>query len=108
MTFIKHDQDKPRFDLIPPNALNEVAKVLTYGARKYDDENWHRTTSQRRYFAAAMRHMWAWLAGSDGDPETGISHLAHAACCLLFMIELQGIKPDSDDRSDAYRVEGKQ
>jgi hypothetical protein len=101
--FQKFDQEKPRFDLVPPNALAEVARVLTYGAGKYDDENWHKCDSQRRYFAAAMRHMWAWLAGSDDDPETDISHLAHAICCLLFMLELHYIRPETDDRSEVYR-----
>ena len=31
---IKYDGDKPRYELIPPHALEEMVKVLTIGAKK--------------------------------------------------------------------------
>jgi hypothetical protein len=96
--FKKYDQDKLRYDLLPTKPLEEVVGVLTYGASKYDAENWHKCKSQRRYFAAAMRHAWAWFAGETNDPESGYHHLAHAVCCLLFLIALPDIRPESDDR----------
>lgn len=84
----KDDQGKPRYDLIPPEALHQVVLVLTSGANRYGDDNWrHVTGLRRRYFAAAMRHLWAWWRGEDTDPDSGLSHLAHAACCVLFLLE---------------------
>jgi len=84
----KDDAEKPRFDLVPPRALTAVARVLTLGARKYAPDNWRRVEGRReRYFAAAMRHLWAWWTGEDRDAETGESHLAHAACCVLFLLD---------------------
>ena len=84
----KFDGGKPRFGLIPPNALLEVVDVLTYGAQKYDDENWKKVPdSKRRYFDAAQRHLWAWKSGEQNDQETGKNHLAHALCCLMFLYE---------------------
>ena len=31
----KEDQSKPRMELLPPDALIEIAKVMTYGSSKY-------------------------------------------------------------------------
>ena len=88
---IKFDGEKARYDLIPENALDEVVEVLTYGANKYAPDNWkHVPEWKRRYFAAAQRHIWAWKRGESIDSETGISHLAHAICCLMFMMEREG------------------
>lgn len=85
---VKYDGEKPRYDLIPPLALDEIVRALTYGAQKYDDDNWRLVEDgRRRYFAAMMRHAWAYWRGEVYDPETGIHHLAHAACNLLFILD---------------------
>lgn len=87
---IKHDYGKPRYDLIPPIPLETIARVLTFGAEKYSDDNWRKPgLTYRRYFSAAMRHLWAWWRKEDTDPETGLNHLAHAACCILFLMQYQ-------------------
>ncbi len=99
----KDDQSKNRFDLLPFAALEEIAKVLTFGARKYDDENWRKVPNlRRRYFGAFLRHATAWRLGELTDPETGCHHLAHAACCLLFILsEELGHDPDFDGPTQA-------
>lgn len=87
---LKHDQDKARWDLLPWRATEEVVEVVTVGARKYAPDNWRRVKGWRwRYFAAAIRHIVAWWRGEKRDPETGRHHLAHAACCILFILELE-------------------
>jgi len=84
----KHDQGKPQWDLVPWAAQGEVVEVLTFGADKYGPENWRQVdNSRRRYFAAALRHTIAWFKGEKRDPESGLHHLAHAICCLLFLLE---------------------
>lgn len=86
---VKFDEDKPDYSLIPPNALEEVVKALTYGAKKYDRDNWKKVKyALPRYFAAAQRHIWQIQKGEKFDSETGIHHMAHAICCLMFFIEL--------------------
>jgi hypothetical protein len=83
----KDDQDKARWDLLPWDAAEQVVEVLTFGARKYAPDNWrHVPEPQNRYFAAAMRHLVAWRNGQQDDPETGLPHLAHATCCLMFLL----------------------
>jgi hypothetical protein len=84
----KFDTGKMLYDLIPPHALEEMVKVLTIGAQKYAPDNWRLVPdANRRYFAAAQRHLWAWKRGEIKDPETGVHHLAHAACNLFFLYE---------------------
>lgn len=90
--------EKTRFDLLPFAAVGEIADVLAYGANKYEANNWARGTAWGRYFAALCRHLFAWWGGEDKDPETGFSHLAHAGCCLLFLMEYQRNNWGTDDR----------
>jgi hypothetical protein len=94
----KDDQDKTRWDLLPPDALEEIAKVLTFGANKYNDRNWEKGMKWHRPFGALMRHMWAWWRGAGPDEETGLSHLAHAGCCLLFLLSYELRATGEDDR----------
>ena len=90
MTGIKYDSAKPKMNLLPPKAIVEVAKVLTFGAEKYDAENWRKLDDlQNRYTAGALRHIFAHMDGERLDPETGLSHMAHALCCLLFKLEIE-------------------
>lgn len=85
----KFDGGKLQYGLLPPSALKDVVKVLTFGAEKYEPDNWKRVPdANRRYFDAAMRHLWAYKEGEVYDSETNVSHLAHAVCCILFMNEL--------------------
>ncbi len=85
----KDDTEKLRYDLIPPNAQAAMVRVLGFGAAKYGDFNWSKVEdARRRYFAAMMRHAWAWWNGEKADPDTGESHLAHALCCAMFLLEM--------------------
>jgi len=86
----KWDGEKPKLHLLPPKAILEVGKVLTYGAEKYDEENWRKLDNlQDRYTSAALRHLFAHIDGEETDEETQLSHLAHAMCCLLFKLEIE-------------------
>lgn len=95
---IKHDQDKPDMSLLSGYALTEVAKVMTFGKKKYSAHNWRGGFLWSRPLSACLRHVWAFIGGEDLDPETGLSHIAHAICCLLFVLEFTKTKPELDDR----------
>ena len=83
----KDDAGKLRYSLIPVGPLRAIAEVLDFGARKYGADNWKRVPDARaRYTDALMRHVEAWRDGERRDAETGLPHLAHAACCLLFLL----------------------
>lgn len=86
----KHDSGKPLMGAVPPNALLAVARVLTFGAEKYGRGNWRQVeNAETRYLDAALRHINAYQRGEAADPESGESHLAHAVCSLMFVLELQ-------------------
>ena len=83
----KFDTNKPRWSLLPFKEVEEIVKVLTFGAKKYEDNNWmHVTPFKDRYFSALQRHLTAWWSGKKVDPDSSFSHLAHAGCCLLFLM----------------------
>ncbi len=98
MKAIKHDEEKVRLDLLSPIALNEIAKVLTFGAKKYSDHNWRNGFKWSRLLGATLRHIFAFIGGQDKDPETGLSHLAHAGSCIMFLLEHESTHKDLDDR----------
>lgn len=102
---VKHDQEKPMMELLSPKWLTAVATVLTFGARKYAADNWRKGLKQRRLVGAAMRHLNAYNDGEDLDPESGLSHLAHASCCLMFAFELKITHPELDDRYKLHQHE---
>lgn len=97
-TGVKFDEGKAQVDLLSTIWLLGVSQVLTFGAKKYASHNWRKGISRSRLMAAAMRHILAYNNGEDVDPETGLSHLDHASCCLMFARELHETKPDTDDR----------
>lgn len=89
----KNDQDKPKYGLLPPTALDDVAKVLTFGSKKYGKDNWKYVDDAiSRYFDASQRHLWSYKRGEIVDPESGLPHLAHAIASLLFILEIDRSK----------------
>jgi len=86
---VKHDDGKLRMDLIPPEALESMAEVLTYGAKKYADRNWEQGIDTGRVLAALLRHLTAHMRGEVKDPESGISHLRHVLCNAAFLVTLE-------------------
>lgn len=84
---VKYDASKPRWSLIPNGTMEEVIKVLEYGANKYSPDNWKKVPEMEvRYYDAAMRHIDSYWQGEYLDEESGQPHLAHAVCCLLFLM----------------------
>ncbi len=66
-----------------------IGEVLAFGAAKYGDDNWRMVLEAPggvlRYRNAALRHISARLSGELNDLESGFSHIAHAACCFMFL-----------------------
>jgi len=100
----KHDLGKLRYDLVAPEGLKGLVEVLTFGATKYADRNWEKGLAWGRVFAALMRHMWAWWNGESIDPETGLSHLHHAACNIHFLQTYETRHTGTDDRPKPART----
>jgi hypothetical protein len=83
---LKYDNDKLRWDLLPIQCTEDIVRVLTFGSKKYADNNWQLVEKAgERYYAAVLRHLAAWRQGEITDPESGLPHLAHIACNITFL-----------------------
>lgn len=98
MKAIKYDGEKPQLDLIPAEAIIEIGKVLTFGQSKYGRANWANGIEVSRLLSAAMRHLNQFNSGEDLDPESGLSHVSHAACNMAFLIWTLQNRPELDNR----------
>jgi hypothetical protein len=95
---IKYDQSKIPLDLLDPEYLEGVGRVLGFGARKYDRNNWRNGISYSRLIAATLRHTIAINKGEDIDPESGELHAYHLGCCSMFLASMINHRKDLDDR----------
>lgn len=98
------DDGKIPLQLLSPIALNKIAEVMghtTFKIGKYPPNNWREGISWNRILGSLLRHVNAYLGGEDIDPETGLSHMAHAGCDVMFLLEYEETHRNLDDR---YKV----
>ena len=95
---VKFDSGKLRMELLPPDALEALARILTDGAEKYGARNWEKGMAWSRPYAALQRHLLAWWGGQDVDPESGHPHLWHVLTNAVFLTSYQIREIGEDDR----------
>lgn len=96
----KDDSGKLRYDLIPAYPLEELARVYTIGASKYDPNNWRKGFKWTRVAGALLRHFYAWYRGEKVDPENGQLHMSSVAWCAFTLMEFERKGSGEDDRAD--------
>ena len=94
----RNDTNKLRFELIPPEANEALAEVLTYGAQKYGQRNWEKGLYHDEIMGALLRHLHEYQKGNLIDPESGLTHLSHAYCNLAFLITMIERRPELSER----------
>jgi hypothetical protein len=99
----KFDEGKPPCSLISSDALLELSRVLDYGSKKYAAHNWHAGFKWSRVLDAALRHIYRYNSGEQVDPETGISHLTHAFCNLMFLVDFEKNNVGENDLWKGYK-----
>jgi hypothetical protein len=97
MTFKKFDSGKLEYDMFPNEVLEGIIKVMMYGAyvKGYEKDNWKKCEDISRYYNAARRHQEARRAGEYYDPESGLPHVFHEACNVIFTAYLEEQKRKS-------------
>jgi hypothetical protein len=102
---VKFDHDKVDWSLVPFEALEDMTRVLMFGAQKYDAFNWADNGGFKymRIIRALLRHVFAYMRGEDNDPESGLSHIAHAQCNLLFLAYYIYYKKHYNTNDDRYK-----
>jgi hypothetical protein len=93
-----YDDGKPPMHLLDSEWLEEVARVLGFGGRKYTPENWRNGIAVTRLISSCYRHLSAVNKGEDQDPESGLSHAAHLSCDVMFLHWMLSKRKDLDDR----------
>lgn len=104
---VRFDAEKQRHDLIPPFAIEQLTKILTFGAKKYKDRNWEKGMQWSRVISSLKRHLHEIEKGNDYDDESGELHIAHLLCNAVFLCEFYKIHPQGDDRPHWYLREGR-
>ena len=95
-------EKKVSLSIVPPAAILQIALALQVGAKKYGRANWRKyKVFNMIYVDAALRHLYAYADGEDADPETGISHLAHAAAGLSILLDAQSGGTSIETRTEA-------
>ena len=89
--FTKYNHGKTEWHLLPLWVMEDVVRVLMHGARKYSPNNWQKCRDLSVYYDACLRHLNEYQKGEKIDKESGLPHLAHAVCCLMFQLGLEKI-----------------
>lgn len=103
---LRYNQGKPLLGHIPPKALEDIAKVFTYGANKYKTDNWLKGLKYRDTIGSLLRHVIKFAQGETIDSESGLSHLSHVGANVLFLMEFEE-HPDKYKRLDDRYEYGK-
>jgi hypothetical protein len=94
---VKFDQEKLRVDLLPWVSIIAVARVLSYGSKKYGCRNWEKGISFSRLVGAMLRHLLLWLCGQEFDKETKLPHVFHMATNAMMLVYMYSVKPEFND-----------
>jgi len=98
----RFNHGKLRYDLLEPFATKELVKIFTKGSEKYGDKNWLKGMEWSKCLASLKRHIAAFEAGEDIDPELGTYHMANAAWNCLALVSYYKYAPHLDDRDHSY------
>ena len=105
-TGARFNAGKLEYHQFPLESIEGVLKVLMYGAKKYAPGNYLKGQPWTAPFNSMMRHIAAWQRGEELDGESGLPHLDHAMCNLMFLSIYRDVYPEGDDRWPQMRRGG--
>lgn len=102
----KFDSGKTDWAILPIGASEEIIKVFEFGARKYSRGNFLEGggLAYVRVLNSTLRHIYSFMRGEDLDPESGLSHLAHAGCNIYMLLTYELSKPKNTARNNDDRA----
>ncbi len=95
---LRFNEGKRKWSLVDFDSLEDMVKVLEFGAVKYGEYNWQKGLKTTDIIESMLRHVFSYLNGEDNDKESGISHIGHIQCNAMFLAYMQKNKPELDSR----------
>lgn len=95
---LRFNTGKAPLHLVPTSAINAMAKVLDYGAKKYTERNWEKGNNFSVPYSSLMRHLLSFWEGEDNDPESGLPHTYHILMNAAMLLEYSEKFKTLDDR----------
>jgi hypothetical protein len=127
---LRFNKGKLRYELLDQDAIEGIARVLTYGAEKYTVKdangnilttganNWQKGISWSSVIGSLKRHLAAIEKGEDYDQDlenckeckegvfcmnhSQLAHIDHLMCNAMFLSAYYRIYPQGDDRRHKY------
>jgi hypothetical protein len=96
---LRYDDGKTPYDILSPISLEGTALILELGAVKYELRNWEKGMAWSRVIGPTFRHLVKFVAGEDLDQETGMPHVHHIACNVMFLQHYFELGLGQDDRA---------
>jgi hypothetical protein len=97
---MRYNQGKLQWSLMDMKSFEPMIRVLEFGAKKYARDNWKKGMFLSAIYDSLTRHMISFMAGEDNDPESGLPHIGHIQCNIMFMSYVLQHHPQLDDRPD--------
>ena len=94
---LRYNEGKPRWSLVDFKSLEGMVRVLEFGADKYDKDNWKKGEHTSKICESLLRHLFAHMSGKRIDEESGLSHIDHVACNVMFLSYMTNQKSEFDD-----------
>ena len=95
---LRYNEGKPQWSLVDFESLEDLVRVLEFGANKYSPNNWKKGLDNTKIIDSMLRHVFAYLRGEDKDPESELSHIGHIMCNAMFLAYMHKHRPDLDKR----------
>ena len=94
----RFNDGKPQWSMVDFKSLEDMVRVLEFGAKKYSRDNWKKGLKTTEIVDSMLRHIYAYLNGEDVDPESGINHTGHIMCNAMFLSHMHMFRKDMDTR----------
>lgn len=94
----RFNTDKPKWSLVDFKSLEPMVNVLEFGAKKYSAHQWKIGLPTTEICESLLRHIFAYMNGENNDKDSGLPHIGHAMCNLMFLQYMMDNKPEFDDR----------
>lgn len=95
---LRFNKGKLKWSLVEFDSLEDMVRVLEFGAEKYDAHNWKKGLKTTEIIDSLLRHVYSLLQGEDVDKESNLPHTGHILCNAMFLSYMLKHKKELDDR----------